>query len=160
MTKEEIKETYSMRDIAARYGLAPNRAGFICCPFHKGDHEASLKVYKQDYHCFGCGANGDIFDFVMRMDGLTFQEAFLALGGTWDRPTFSSRLKIYQAQKAREMQRKEEERLREERKWNCVWITIYRKFLRRVEPMSDAWCDLYNALFRELLRHEFLNGMG
>ena len=36
MTKEEIKDRYSMEDILLRCGLPqPNRAGFIKCPFHK-----------------------------------------------------------------------------------------------------------------------------
>ena len=44
MTSEEIKATYSMRDILTKCGLpAPNRAGFCHCPFHKGDREPSMK---------------------------------------------------------------------------------------------------------------------
>lgn len=80
MTSEEIKEKYSMRDIVERYGLRPNRAGFITCPFHLGDRTPSMKIYKGDFHCYACGANGDIFDFVMRMDGSSFKEAFQSLG--------------------------------------------------------------------------------
>ena len=57
MTKEELKQTYSMRDVLCRYGLSPNRAGFVGCPFHRGDREASMKVYDRDFHCFGCGAH-------------------------------------------------------------------------------------------------------
>ena len=45
MTSEEIKATYSMRNVVERYGFQPNRAGFIHCPFHGGDREPSLKVY-------------------------------------------------------------------------------------------------------------------
>ena len=46
MTRDEIKQTFNMRDILAKCGLPePNRAGFIKCPFHKGDHDASLKIY-------------------------------------------------------------------------------------------------------------------
>ena len=93
MTKEEIKDLYSMKDILERYGLPqPNRAGFICCPFHK-EKTASMKIYKKDFHCFGCGANGDIFTFVMLMDGLTFKEAFKELGGETGN-SFSTRLKM------------------------------------------------------------------
>lgn len=157
MTKEEIKETYTMRDIVARYGFVPNRAGFIRCPFHRGDREASLKVYERDFNCFGCGANGDIFDFVMRMDGLTFTEAFQALGGTYAKPSFASRLRIYQAQKRQETRRKREAREREERALNNRLITTLRKALDEQEPLSDEWCDSYNALQKQLYRHDILN---
>ena len=57
MNSEEIKKTYSMRDILGRYGMQPNRAGFICCPFHK-EKTASMKIYQDSYYCFGCGAHG------------------------------------------------------------------------------------------------------
>ena len=49
MTSEEIKATYSMRDILTKCGLPePNRAGFCHCPFHKGDRDPSMKVYDKD----------------------------------------------------------------------------------------------------------------
>ena len=78
MTREEIKQAYSMKDILVKCGLPePNRAGFIKCPFHKGDHEASMKVYDKDFHCFGCGANGDIFTFTEKFYGISFKDHFL-----------------------------------------------------------------------------------
>ena len=156
MTKEEIKDFYSMKDILERYGLQqPNRAGFICCPFHK-EKTASMKVYKKDFNCFGCGANGDIFTFVMLMDGLTFKEAFKELGGETDN-SFSTRLKIYQAQKKREMQQKIEEKLKQKRELNYLLMSVYRKWLDRMEPLSDAWADTYRALQYQEYLWEVLN---
>ncbi len=47
-----------------------------CCPFH---NEKSASFYVNDdkgfYHCFGCGAHGDVISFAMRIDGLEFREA-------------------------------------------------------------------------------------
>lgn len=74
MTSEEIKRTVFMEELVERYGLYPNRAGFIVCPFHKGDRNASLKIYKDSFYCFGCGAAGDVFDFVRKMDGMLYRE--------------------------------------------------------------------------------------
>lgn len=159
MTKEEIKDLYSMKDILERYGLPqPNRAGFICCPFHR-EKTASMKIYKRDFNCFGCGANGDIFTFVMLMDGLTFKEAFRELGGETDN-SFSTRLKIYQAQKKREIQRKTEEKLRKKRELNYLLMDVYREWLGRLEPLSDAWADTYNALQYQEYLWEILNNPG
>ena len=84
MTSEEIKRTVSMTELVWKYGLYPNRAGFIRCPFHDRDKNASLKIYKDSFYCFGCGASGDVFDFVRRMDGMSFKEAFLFLGGEYE----------------------------------------------------------------------------
>ena len=99
MTSEEIKQTYSMRDILNKCGLPqPNRSGFIQCPFHKGDREASMKIYDKDFNCFGCGANGDIFTFIEMFYGISFKEAFRMLGGDYD-PSFKSSLAVYHAKK-------------------------------------------------------------
>lgn len=45
-----------------------------CCPFH-GERTPSFKVYVDNYHCFGCGAHGDVVDFVIEMEGCTPAEA-------------------------------------------------------------------------------------
>ena len=157
MTVEEIKDTYSMRDIVERYGFQPNRKGFIQCPFHAGDRQASMKVYGRDYHCHACGANGDIFSFVEQMENLTFKEAFQLLGGTYEKPTFSSRLTIYKSQKRREMIKKERGRVERKRQLNCTLIGICRAYMERSEPFSDVWCDCYNALQYQLCIHADLN---
>ena len=73
---ERIKSEYSMRSVVELYGFSVNRGGFIKCPFHNGDHTASLKIYPKSYHCFGCGANGDIFQFIQAIEGVTFKEAY------------------------------------------------------------------------------------
>lgn len=159
MTVDEIKATYSMRDIAVRYGFQPSRAGFIRCPFHGGDREPSLKLYDRDFHCHACGAHGDIFDFIRMMDDISFKEAFQELGGEYRKPTFSSRMGVYQAQKQRAMREKTAEREQEKRKLNNVLISIYRAYMKRSAPLSDVWCDCYNALQRELYRHAELNGL-
>ncbi|MET3504806.1 DNA primase [Halalkalibacter oceani] len=46
------------------------------CPFH-GEKTPSFSVSadKQLYHCFGCGAGGNVFSFLMELEGLTFVEA-------------------------------------------------------------------------------------
>jgi DNA primase len=44
------------------------------CPFHK-EKTPSFYVYPDHWHCFGCGAHGDVVGFVMRSDNLSFPEA-------------------------------------------------------------------------------------
>ena len=46
------------------------------CPFH-GEKTASFSVHatRQFYHCFGCGASGDVFNFVQKIENSTFPEA-------------------------------------------------------------------------------------
>lgn len=159
VTKDEIKEIYSMRDILSKCGLPePNRAGFIQCPFHKGDREPSMKVYEKDYNCFGCGANGDIFTFLQEFYHISFKEAFLMLGGAYEKPSFSSNLAVYRAQQEKKMREKKAEELKRRKKLNNDLIDIYRRWLKKSEPLSDVWCDCYNALQLELYHHEILGG--
>lgn len=49
-----------------------------CCPFH-GEKSPSFYVYADHFHCFGCGAHGDVIGFVMQSRGGTFPEAVEAL---------------------------------------------------------------------------------
>lgn len=159
MNKEELKDKYSMTDILARYGLHPNRAGFVRCPFHTGDRQASLKVYKKDFNCFGCGVNGDIFTFVQLIEKVDFKEAFQILGGTYEKPSFSSNLAIYQANARKLTEQKRKEKKRKERELNNLLITVYRDWMNKSEPLSDVWCSCYNALQYQLYLHEIINEM-
>src|ERR1700733_13073665 len=56
-----------------------------CCPFHN-EKTPSFKVYQDHYHCFGCGAHGDVFDWLEKRQGLEFKDAILHLGGSVEEP--------------------------------------------------------------------------
>jgi DNA primase len=45
-----------------------------CCPFHN-EKTPSFYVYEDGFHCFGCGAHGDVITFVMKTTGAGFMEA-------------------------------------------------------------------------------------
>lgn len=147
MTTDEIKRAYSMRDILSRYGLHPNRSGFLNCPFHQGDRTASLKIYKDSFYCFGCGASGDIFRFIMLMDHCDFKTAFMELGGTYEKTSDNDRrhklrdLEIQRRKRAQEKAEKEE-RIRE----LSGDIDMYVLAERILEPLSDEWCYAVNKL--------------
>lgn len=50
------------------------------CPFHDEKTPSfSVSAERGFFHCFGCGAGGTVFDFVMRIEGLTFPEALQSL---------------------------------------------------------------------------------
>lgn len=162
MTSEEIKDSVSMRDVLRRCGLPePNRAGFIRCPFHQGDRSPSAKIYPKDYHCFGCGANGDVFTFLMEYEGIPFKEAFRELGGTYpeqeEEVPFRSRRRAYQRRKRREMAEKQAQTEQEEKEALRRETRLLRLMVRLYEPLSDEWCDCYNRLQLAEYRLEYLN---
>jgi len=75
---QEIKSRLDIIDIIGEYlKLRKVGAGYqALCPFH---NEKTPSFYvspeRQTYKCFGCGAYGDIFSFVMEMEGIEFREA-------------------------------------------------------------------------------------
>lgn len=75
---EEIKSRLNVADLIGQY-LTLKKAGTnfkTNCPFHQ-EKSPSFMVSpeKQIWKCFGCGKGGDIFEFIMEMEGLNFREA-------------------------------------------------------------------------------------
>ena len=67
---ETIKAAVPLRQAAETYGLRVLRNGMTCCPFHE-DRHPSMKLNKDYFFCFGCGASGDVIDFTARLFGLS-----------------------------------------------------------------------------------------
>ncbi len=78
-----IRATYPIEQIVQDSGVELRRSGqgFVgCCPFHD-DSIPSLSVggVADRFRCFGCGAHGDVIDYVQRLHGLSFVEAVRSL---------------------------------------------------------------------------------
>ena len=70
---EAVKQSVTTRQAAERYGIRVERNGMCRCPFHD-DSTPSMKLDRR-YYCFGCGATGDVIDFVSRLRGIGGKEA-------------------------------------------------------------------------------------
>ncbi|MFS2179056.1 CHC2 zinc finger domain-containing protein [Rhizobium pisi] len=85
---ERVRREICLSDVAAGHGLALKRAGreFVaCCPFH-AEATPSFTIFPgkdhvERFHCFGCGAHGDVIDFVRKIKGIDLPEALGVLGG-------------------------------------------------------------------------------
>lgn len=86
IAKESIAAVRERADILAEIGsrvelkkTGSNHVGL--CPFH-GEKSPSFSVSatKSFFHCFGCGATGDVIEFLMKHDGMLFHEAVKDLG--------------------------------------------------------------------------------
>ena len=80
---EEIKANHDIVDIVSKYVdiKKQGKDWFGCCPF-RSEKSPSFSVNERDqyFHCFGCGANGDVIKFLMDITGSDFVEAAEMLG--------------------------------------------------------------------------------
>ena len=102
---EEVRASANIVDVVSSY-VALRRRGknyLGHCPFHS-EKEPSFTVSneKQIFHCFGCGASGSVFDFVMRTRNLTFAEAVRELASRFGIPLPQEK-ETAQAKKIREV---------------------------------------------------------
>lgn len=68
----KIKHSIPPIEAAKRYGTVKH--SFMRCPFH-ADRTPSLKLYGDHFHCFGCGAHGDVIDLTAGLLGCSQVEA-------------------------------------------------------------------------------------
>ena len=75
---EEIRTRNDIVDVISSYVPLKKKGSnyFGLCPFHNEKSPSfSVTREKQMYHCFGCGASGNVFTFVMEYENYTFPEA-------------------------------------------------------------------------------------
>ena len=82
-TIERIRNTADIYDVVAQYVDLKKRGRnfFGLCPFHSEKTPSfSVAPDKQIYHCFGCGAGGNVFSFIVEHEKISFIEAVQQLG--------------------------------------------------------------------------------
>ncbi len=78
----EIRQSVDIVDIISEYVQLKKqgRNYFGICPFHSENTPSfSVSPEKQIFHCFGCHAGGNVFSFLMDIEGISFQEAAIRL---------------------------------------------------------------------------------
>ncbi len=137
------------------------------CPFHN-EKTASFTVYENgSYYCFGCGASGDIFTFVMKLFNLSFPQAMVRLDndfclGLYQKPSLSTHRKSQ-----REIQKIILNRVREQREkekndiqyWNAFdkWTKLD-KNKRQYAPKTpdEEWHPLFVEALRSISYADYL----
>ena len=79
----QIRERVDIADVVANY-VALSRTGQNLkglCPFHSEKSPSfTVSPSRQIFHCFGCGAGGNVFTFVMKLEGTSFPDTVRELG--------------------------------------------------------------------------------
>lgn len=145
---EEIKQRLDIVEVISSYTHL-QKAGQnykMCCPFHN-EKTPSLVVspVRQIWKCFGCGEGGDIFGFVMKMEGVEFPEALRIL---------AARAGV-ELKKEQPQERNEKTRIYE----ICeLAVKFYQKYLEDTTRGQEAKRYLQNRKFTEETIKSFLFG--
>lgn len=99
--KERIKLSNPIEEVIREtVPLDPHNKAL--CPFHKEDTPSFfVNVKEQYFYCFGCGAGGDVFNFVMRQKGMSFPEALKYLAERKGIQVSSDNIDLQEEQKRR-----------------------------------------------------------
>lgn len=78
MEISDIKSRLSIQTVLKHYNLQADRNHMLQCPFHEDD-KPSLKIYSNTntFNCFGCGANGDVIEFIQKKENCSKHKALL-----------------------------------------------------------------------------------
>ena len=133
---EEIKDAVSTREAASFYCLNVGRGGMVCCPFHN-DRHPSMKVDSR-FHCFGCGADGDVINFVQQMFSLDAKQAAFKLIDDFHLNIDTKRKESRHEKNQRIRMQKEKER---ERNIRIAYAEELRKFRMK---MGDIYRTLHD----------------
>ncbi len=75
---EDVRQSNDIVDVISQY-VGLKRSGrnyFGLCPFHNEKSPSfSVSPDKQIFHCFGCGAGGNVISFIMKVESVGFIEA-------------------------------------------------------------------------------------
>ncbi|TGV13670.1 DNA primase, partial [Mesorhizobium sp. M00.F.Ca.ET.186.01.1.1] len=74
----QVRAAVDIVDVVGEYvQLRKSGRAFLgLCPFHSEKSPSfNVNAERQFFHCFGCGAGGDVFSFLMKLEQLTFPEA-------------------------------------------------------------------------------------
>lgn len=78
-----IRNEVNMISVVEHYSVSVKRSNLINCIFHNDKHP-SMKLYKDHYHCFSCGAHGDVILFTAQLLGLSPYEAAKQLAADFE----------------------------------------------------------------------------
>ena len=154
---ETVKSAVTVKQAAEYYGCKVNRGDMICCPFHD-DRHPSMKLNRDYFYCFGCGAHGDVIEFTARLFGLGSYEAAKKLAHDFgldpDKPPAAAALKKPEYPLAKAFQRDEMNCQRV----LCGYLHLLEDWKERYAPSSpeEEWDDRFVEACQMLDRAEYL----
>ncbi|MDR0326569.1 MAG: hypothetical protein LBI19_10825 [Oscillospiraceae bacterium] len=169
---EAIKHSVNILDAAARMGVTVDRHGKALC-FAHAEKTPSLSFKGNRWHCFGCGAGGDVVDMVAAIQGITGLEAAKQLDAIYSLRLFDEQADTAEIRRRVKQAQAERDRLEAFKEWErraCITWSTYCRMLeswkRDYAPKGsdDEWdsrfCDALRKLdYADYIFYEvFING--
>lgn len=158
---EAVKASVTTREAAENYGIAVDRAGKACCIFHN-DRHPSMKVDER-FHCFACGADGDVIDFAAQLFGVGLKEAAAQLAADFNIPYDDERSGREPVRSSPiKARRSLMQRLKNYQNENYRALCSYFHLLRQWEaeyapkPEDEDWHPLFMEAIQNSARVEYL----
>lgn len=144
--KEKIRQQVKLSDLVERMTGVKIIKQKMLCPFHN-EKTPSFFVndYKGLYYCQGCGAGGDIFDFVMRYNNMSFKQSVSFIDAKFDlglsNTHISNSERIAQYRRKQEQEKKKYIEAKKQREYDeiCQDYRICNIAISVLEPLSDSW---------------------
>ncbi|MCD4814390.1 DNA primase [bacterium] len=147
--KERVRDANDIVDVVSGFvNLKQTGKSFKgLCPFHK-EKTASFHVFpdRQNFKCFGCGAGGDVYEFLMKAEGKTFPETLQML---------AQRAHIELERGVRPVN-DEEDKLKRKIASVCQWaMERFQQALYQSEPGKKAVVYVQERKISEALQKQF-----
>ena len=157
---EAVKRSVTTRQAAERYGIRVGRNGMCVCPFHE-DKNPSMKVDRR-FHCFGCQADGDVMDFVSRLENVSPKEAALMLAKDFAIPYDDKEPPGGNRRRPQPRQESPEQQFKRMERYCFRVLSDYHNLLRRwkrdfaPKTPEEAWHPLFVEALQRMSHVEYL----
>lgn len=153
---EEIRSSSDIVDVISDYMHLTKRGRnwFGLCPFHHEQSPSfSVSTDKQIFHCFGCGAGGNVITFVMDIEQIAFPDAVAKLG---DR--VGVQVEVAPKREDEEVQSPEGQRHRRMKEAHQIAAEYYHHMLLHTEDGEEALQYLEDRGFSQTLIEDYQIG--
>jgi hypothetical protein len=164
---QQIKELAQIADVVRGYVpnlrvSGPHLVGLCCLHGDKNTPSLEVTPSKGLFHCWGCGAAGDVFSWIQAAEGVSFPEARRILGARYG--IRLDGLSTYSEIQAARRQRAYNKTIEAECLWFWRWLRAWLQRLRLLYQealaCSETWLERYGWMRRDVAASRLLAAMG
>lgn len=135
---ERITEQVTVPMVLSRYGFPTSNRKRIPCPLHSGK-DPNFCYTDKVFHCWTCGAKGNVISLTMQLHGITFPQALIRLNTDFGLGLPAQKPSIRDRQQLIENKRV---------------LAAYRKWMTEKERLYGGLCVLHRELWRRMAAGE------